>query len=100
MKKKMIFVLITLVFLGIIVPSVYCQEIGKSNYMGTGKGEAILFDLFFLRPLGIISCGIGLAATLVGAPFIVGKENAREVGDALLNEPGNYTVIRPLGQID
>ena len=79
---------------------VYCQETEKPNYKGTGKGEAILFDLFFLRPLGIISCGIGLAATIVGAPFIVGKENAREIGDALLNEPGNSTVIRPLGQID
>ena len=60
----------------------------------------MLFDLFFLRPLGIISCGIGFAATIVGAPFIAGRKNAREIGDALLNEPGNFTVIRPLGQID
>jgi hypothetical protein len=100
MKKKMIFVLITLLIFGIIVPSVYCQQTEKPNYKGTGKGEAILFDLIFLRPLGIISCGIGLAATIVGAPFIVGKENAHEIGEALLGEPGNFTVIRPLGQID
>ena len=50
MKKKMIFVLITLVILGIIVPSVYCQETGKSNYMGTGKGEAISSIYFFCVP--------------------------------------------------
>ena len=100
MKKKMIFVLITLLVFGIIVPSVYCQETERPNYMGTGKGDAMLFDLFFLRPLGILSCGVGLVATIVGAPFIIGKENAREVGDALLNETGNFTFIRPLGQLD
>jgi hypothetical protein len=100
MKKKMIFVLVTLLILGILVPSVYCQETEKPNYKGTGKGEAIMFDLFFLRPLGAISCGIGLATAIIGAPFIAGRENAREVGDALLNEPGNFAVIRPLGQID
>jgi hypothetical protein len=100
MKKKMIFVLVAFLVFGILVPSVYCQETEKPSYKGSGKGEAMLFDLFFLRPLGIISCGIGFAATIVGAPFIAGRENAREIGDALLNEPGNFAVIRPLGQID
>ena len=100
MKKKMFFVLITLLIFSIIVPSVYSQETEKPNYMGTGKGEAILFDLVFLRPLGIVSCGIGLAATILSTPFLIGKENGREVAGALLTEPGNFTVIRPLGQID
>ena len=101
MKKKMIFVLITLLIFGIIVPSVYCQETEKPSYKGSGKGEAILFDLFFLRPLGIISCGIGFAATHCWCTLYCRKEeNAREIGDALLNEPGNFAVIRPLGQID
>jgi hypothetical protein len=100
MKNKMIFVLIALLIFGIIVPSVYCQEMEKQNYKGTGKGEAILFDLFFLRPLGMISCGVGFVTAVVGAPFIAGRENAREIGDSLLNEPGNFAVIRPLGQID
>ena len=97
MKKKMIFVLITLLLFGFIVPSVYCQETEEPNYKGTGKGEAMMFDLFILRPLGVISCGVGFATVLLGAPFIAGRENAREIGDAFLTEPGNFTVIRPLG---
>jgi hypothetical protein len=100
MKKKMIFVLITLLVFGIIVPSVYCQETEETSYKGSGKGEAIMFDLFFLRPLAIISCGFGFATTIVGAPFIAGRKDARDIGDALLNEPGNFAIIRPLGQID
>ena len=100
MKKKMIFVLITLLVFCVVVPSVYCQEMEQTSYMGSGKGEAIMFDLFFLRPLGIISCGVGLATTIIGAPFIVGRKDARDIGDALLNEPGNFAIVRPLGQID
>jgi hypothetical protein len=99
-KNKMVFVLVTLLIFGILVPSVYCQETEMPNYNGTGKGEAIIFDLFVLRPLGVISCALGFATTIIGAPFIVGRDNAREIGDALLNEPGNFTVIRPLGQVD
>lgn len=105
MKKKMIFVIITLLVFGIIVPSVYSQETDCPTYKGSGKGDAILFDLFFVRPVALISCGVGLAATIIGAPFIVcrdGKcgDSAREIGDALLNEPGNYAFIRPLGKFE
>jgi hypothetical protein len=100
MKKKMFFVLITLLVFGIIVPSVYSQQTEESTYKGSGKGEAIMFDLIFLRPLGIISCGVGLATAIVGAPFIAGRKEARDIGDALLNEPGSFAIVRPLGQID
>ena len=99
MKKTMLFTLITLLIIGIIVPSLYSQEEERS-YAGTGKGEAILADLVFLRPLGVVSCALGLAATVVAAPFMCCKDNGREVIDALLTEPGNYTVIRPLGKTD
>ncbi len=98
MKKKMIFVVLALLVFSIVVPVAYSQETEEPVYKGSGKGEAILFDLFFIRPVAIISCGVGFAATIVGAPFIVGREDAREIGDALLNEAGNYAVIRPLGK--
>jgi len=46
MKKKMIFAVITLLVFGIVVPSVYSQETEEPIYKGSGKGEAIMFDLF------------------------------------------------------
>ncbi len=99
MKSLTVAVLVTILMFGIVVPSVYSMD-EEQSFKASGKGDAILFDLIFLRPLGIISCGVGLVTTIAGAPFIVGKPNAREVGDALLNEAGNYAFWRPLGQID
>jgi hypothetical protein len=100
MKKKILFVLITIILLGIIAPSAYCQETEKTSYRGTGKGEAMLFDLIFLRPLGIASCAIGLAGTIVSLPLTIPNDNTQEAVEAFLTEPGNYTFIRPLGQVD
>ena len=100
MKKKILFVLITIILLGIIAPSAYCQETEKTSYRGTGKGEAMLFDLIFLRPLGIASCAIGFAGTIASLPLTIPNNNAEEVANALVTEPVSYTFIRPLGQVD
>lgn len=100
MKKKMIFVVITLLVFGVIVPSVYSQDTEEPTYKGSGRGDAILYDIFFVRPVALISCGVGFVATIVGAPFIVGRDDARDIGDALLNEAGNYAVVRPLGKFE
>lgn len=103
MKKTTLFTLITLLICGIIAPSIFCQELEERSFKGTGKGEAILADLVFLRPLTIASCGIGLAATIVSSPFICCRGNGdygREVVGALLTEPGDYLFVRPLGKTD
>jgi hypothetical protein len=103
MKKTILFTLTALLIIGILVPSVYCQESEERSFKGTGRGDAILADFIFLRPLGIASCGIGLVATIVSAPFLCCRGNGdygREVVGALLAEPGGFTVIRPLGKTD
>ena len=100
MKKTILFTLITLLIIGIVVPSLYCQENEERSFKGTGKGEAIMADLLFLRPLGVASCGIGLLATIASLPFMCCRDNGREVVGALLTEPGNFTFVRPLGKTD
>ena len=71
----------------------------KPNYWSTSKGDAILFDLLLLRPLGFASIGVGLAATIVALPFSITGNNTREVGEALLGEAGKFTLVRPLGEV-
>jgi hypothetical protein len=103
MKKTILFTLIALLIIGIVVPSLYCQETEERSFKGTGKGEAIIADLIFLRPLGVASSAIGFAATIVSLPFICCRGNGdygREVVGALLTEPGDFTFVRPLGKAD
>ncbi len=99
MKRKIVFVLITLLACAMIAPSVYCQETEQPSYSGTGRGESMLFDLIFLRPLGIAACAIGTAGTIVSLPFTIPTGRTGEVVNALMTEPGDYTFIRPLGQM-
>lgn len=100
MKKVAIFAFITIFTLGFFVIPSYAQDMSEApDYRSTQKGDAMLFDLILLRPLGLASVGIGFAATIISFPFAVMGGNTREVGDALLGEPMRYTFVRPMGEI-
>ena len=71
----------------------------KPNYWSNNKGEAMLFDLILLRPIGLAAVTVGLAATIVGLPLSITGNYTREAGDALLGEPAGFTFIRPLGEV-
>lgn len=83
----------------IALPAFADDQTGKVSYRGTGKGEAMLFDLVFLRPAGLASVALGFAGTVVAFPFSVIANNSREVGEAMLGETTNYTFVRPLGEV-
>ncbi|HOW55519.1 MAG TPA: hypothetical protein PLR60_12800 [Syntrophorhabdaceae bacterium] len=114
MKKVTIFALVAILSFGMLVLPAFAEEAKdtketnettefllseteKPTYRGTGKGEAMLADLIFLRPVGFASIGVGFVATIVGLPFSIIANNTREVGDAMLGETMNYTFVRPLG---
>ncbi len=100
MKKVAIFILVAAFSLGLFaLPAFAGDDMEKPDYRGTGKGDAMLFDLIVLRPLGIASIGLGFAATVVALPFSIIANNTREVGDAMLTETTNYTFVRPLGEV-
>ncbi len=59
--------------------------------------DAPLFDLLILRPMGIASCAIGLAASVVAVPFAATSGSGAEVRDHFIVEPFEYTFRRPIG---
>jgi hypothetical protein len=61
-------------------------------------GNRILFDLIFLRPAGIIACGVGVLATVASLPFAIPSKS--KPYSSLLEDAGNYTIFRPLGEIE
>ncbi len=100
MKKIATLIMLAAFFCGLFVLPVFAEdEFEKPSYRATGDGDAMLFDLILLRPLGLASVGIGFAATVVAFPFSVIANNTREVGDAMLGETTNYTFVRPLGEV-
>lgn len=105
MKKTAIFLMIAVFSLGFfVIPAFSADEskdeyVEKPNYWSTGKGDAMLFDLILLRPVGLAAFTVGLAGTIVGLPLSISANNTREVGDAMVGEAGNFTFIRPLGEV-
>lgn len=94
--------MIAVLLCGFIVIPAFAQdafETEKPSYRGTGKGEAMLFDLVFLRPAGLAASVLGFGGVIVSLPFSITANNTREVGEAMYLEPIAYTFVRPLGDI-
>ena len=100
MKKKVVFVLVVMILFGVLAHSVQSQESQPRYYNGTGRGEAMIFDLIFLRPLGLAGTVIGSTAFVVSLPLTAGRNEMRDVGSALVGEPAFYNFVRPLGYSD
>jgi hypothetical protein len=64
------------------------------------SGEAMLFDLVFLRPVGIVATVGGAVAFVISAPFSALGGNLGEAADKLVVAPAKFTFDRPLGRID
>ena len=69
------------------------QAYSKSEPSGTAMG----FDLFVLRPLGIVATVGGAVLFVISLPFSALGGNTKEAADKLVTAPFNYTFTRPLG---
>ena len=59
---------------------------------------SMIFDLVFLRPLGIVATGMGIVLFTVTIPFSVMGGNTGEAAQKLVKDPAKFTFVRPLGQ--
>ncbi|HVN95801.1 MAG TPA: hypothetical protein VMT62_05195 [Syntrophorhabdaceae bacterium] len=100
MKRKILFVSIILLASALAAPYAFCGEMNEPYSNGSSSGESMLFDLLFLRPLGIAACAIGTAGAIVSLPFTIPTGTAGDAVKALVTAPGNYTFVRPLGQLE
>jgi hypothetical protein len=79
---------------------------GQGSYgspLGPGTGEErssgeMLFDLFAVRPVGILATATGTAAYFLSLPFTILGGNSEEAGQKLVKEPALHAFKRPLGQ--
>jgi hypothetical protein len=66
---------------------------------GDPPGEAIIFDAVIMRPLSLASMVLGLAGTVVSAPWATTSCTWDRVHRQLLMKPYMYTFCRPLGNL-
>jgi hypothetical protein len=55
-------------------------------------------DVVILRPVGLVACAAGLAATIIALPFALPSGSMDKVTKALIGEPFYFTFKRPIGQ--
>ena len=59
--------------------------------------EAMIFDLFVAKPLGVVATAIGTGVFILSLPVSTMGGNAKEAGEKLVAEPVRFTFTRPLG---
>ena len=64
------------------------------------SGEAMTFDLFIMRPLGLVGTLAGTAIFIVTLPFDLLTWNVADPVRRLVGEPAKFTFTRPLGDLD
>ena len=68
---------------------------------GTGdRGTDMVLDLLILRPLGLLTTGVGSVAFVASLPFTLPSGSAGEAACVLVKDPLAYTFTRPLGDFD
>lgn len=63
----------------------------------TPSGEAMAFDLFIARPLGLVGTIVGTAVYIVALPINLLTFNLAEPARKLIIEPVKFTFVRELG---
>ena len=63
-------------------------------------GMAIVADVLFARPVGLVSIVAGTAMFIVALPFSLPSGSVETAGKLLVADPFEYTFARPLGDFD
>ena len=99
MRKVLLIVLAVCTLLGPVAASVSAETFDPyAMRQDFPTGEGMTADLVFVRPLGIASCIVGLAAAIVATPFILTSGSGKQTYEKLVSEPFAFTFKRPLGE--
>jgi hypothetical protein len=66
----------------------------------TPSAEAMTFDLFIVRPLGLAGTIVGTAVYVVALPVNLLTFNFLDPARRLIVEPAKFTFVRDLGDLD
>ncbi len=94
-KTLLIFASLVLVFsTALFSPHAAANSMDDDKF----KGPAMVFDLLFARPIGLVGTALGSAVFVVSLPFTLLGGNVGEAGKVLVIDPVKFTFVRPLGE--
>ena len=64
------------------------------------SAETIIADGLLLRPGGLLATVVGTAVFVVTLPFSIPTKSVDKAAQKLIVDPGRYTFVRPLGQVE
>jgi len=64
------------------------------------SADAMIFDLVFLRPAGLVAIVGGSVVFVLSLPFSALGENVGEAAEKLVVAPTRFTFARPLGHME
>ncbi|HUS23409.1 MAG TPA: hypothetical protein VM369_00545 [Candidatus Binatia bacterium] len=76
------------------------QAASQSLADDTPSGEAMAFDLFIVRPLGLVGTVLGTAIFIVSLPVDLISFNFADPARRLVIEPAKFTFTRDLGALE
>ena len=95
-KKKILVLLVAPFF---ILSAVTSPALAQDSYSET-SGASMAVDFVLLRPLGIAITAVGCAFFIATLPFTVwSNKRIKQAGYNFVVEPGAYSFIRPLGDL-
>jgi len=87
--RKSIFLLLVISFLiGVLSSNGWAQEMKVSN------DEMNIFDLFFVRPLGIVAAAGGTCLFIASLPFTLPTRSAGDSFNLFVVEPWKFSFVR------
>jgi hypothetical protein len=97
-KKKWLVLFVATVFIIVTGLPVSAEE--QQGWSQEPTAAAMIADVVFVRPVGIVACAVGTVFFIVSLPFSALGGNTPEVFDKLMAEPAKFTFVRPLGLVD
>ncbi len=107
MKKTAIMVSVLLLTATMLAPAYGETQtyqnppVTTSPYQVPGQppsGDAMIFDLFIIRPLAAAGFVIGTGISVLATPFALASGSTKQTYNALVTQPYDFAFCRPLGE--
>jgi len=98
--KRFIVVILTIVLICGISAPVFADGMDRRPPdQETGFDDIpVIIDVLILRPVGLATCVLGVAASIVAMPFALPSDSTKQVYQLLIADPFYYTFKRPIGK--